>query len=336
MPLTVLLVVAVHGRPVEVENLLVSLSHLHLSSNVVLDAVLVDDASSQPLCLARASYKPLRRIIFLRSEFNRGPGFSRNWGAGEMSSDYLWFLDSDAEIVSQSCLDVMIAVLNSNRIVGAVGGIFEDYRGSRYLLKMKVAPNYIFLYSLCDPETTPIGDVKAVATANLLIRRQDFNAVGGFMEGWPCYEDNDLCFSLRGRGFRILQGSETAVLHHLSFGGRATGAFAHFVDPRQYVSDIMETRQKLILRHASRWSPFWPMLDLACVPFLIFWIKKGRYITKRFDMAVPINSVVHLLPFLIKKYFRCYWRGLGAGLCAWLSKSRKARGMLYAQEHINR
>jgi len=334
MVLTVLLVITVHNRPFEIENLLDSLSCLCLS-NLVLDAVLVDDASSPPLRLARQSYPPLRQVILLRSKSNRGPGFCRNWGACALSSEYLWFLDSDTEIINPSCLDAMVAALNDDSSVGAVGGIIENWRGGRCLLELEIAPNYIFLCRPCDAEKTPVKDVDGVATANMVIRRQDFNTVGGFMEGWPCYEDNDICLSLRGRGFRILQGAETAVLHCLSHSGRTTGAFAHFTDPWRYANDIMETRQELIIRHSPRWSPIWPVLDLGCVPFLILGIKRGQYITKRFEMAVPFSSVGRMIPFLIRKYLWCYWHGLGAGVRAWLSKTNATRGMLYAQKHTN-
>lgn len=75
----------------------------------------------------------------------------------------------------------------------------------------------------------PVGETFSTCAAAMLIRREIFEAVGGFDERYFCYfEDVDLGFRLRLQGYRLLQSPDALVAH---IGGGSAGtrsAFAEF------------------------------------------------------------------------------------------------------------
>ncbi len=74
----------------------------------------------------------------------------------------------------------------------------------------------------------PLGESFAACGAAMLVRRDAFEAAGGFDSRYFCYfEDVDLCFRLRLAGHAILQ-SPTAVVAHV--GGGAAGVRNPFAD----------------------------------------------------------------------------------------------------------
>jgi GT2 family glycosyltransferase len=62
----------------------------------------------------------------------------------------------------------------------------------------------------------------------MLVRREAFEAAGGFDARYFCYfEDVDLCFRLRLRGWRILHAGDAIVAH---VGGGSAGERSPFAD----------------------------------------------------------------------------------------------------------
>lgn len=323
----VLLIVPVHNRMNEILCLLSGLRKLNLG-DLSMSVVLVDDSSTPPIRHEIEQNFEDLDIIVLRNAEPRGPGAARNQGARTMDSDYIWFLDSDTEIIETNCLRCMVGILESEPGTGAAGGIVENVEGgSRMLLQMEIPWNYTFLYRPFDPKSYPKTYVDGIASANMILRRKDFDALGGFVETWPCYEDNDICLGLRGKGYKLCQSRKTAVLHKLSRTGRESGTFAHFTDSRRFLKDIMETRMKIFGRHAPWLLPILPFLDLFFVPLIFSRIWRGQYATKRFKMAVPKSRFL-LSRFLIANYIRCYFRG-----CA-LSISRLLHGPLTDKQRL--
>jgi len=71
-----------------------------------------------------------------------------------------------------------------------------------------------------SPEVNRPLFLQAITAACMLIRKESFQAVGGFDEGyWNGYEDVDLCFKLQQRSWQIVYEPRSVLLHHESQSG---------------------------------------------------------------------------------------------------------------------
>ena len=187
---------------------------------------------------------------------NRGFSGANNLGAASAKGQYLLFLNSDVFPQQPGWLQPLVAVLESDEGVGAVGPrlIFAEggiqHAGMRFerMEEYDVWTNrhpYLGLDPALDPHTA-LTVVPAVTGACLLLRRRDFDAVGGWDTGYLIgdFEDSDLCLKLREHGLQITYLPQVQLTHleRQSFGAIGAG------DYRQRVT-LWNA-----LRHQNRWS----------------------------------------------------------------------------------
>jgi GT2 family glycosyltransferase/2-polyprenyl-3-methyl-5-hydroxy-6-metoxy-1,4-benzoquinol methylase len=145
-----------------------------------------------------------------------------NTAAKRARGEFLVLLNNDVQ-VTRGWLDALIAAIQSDPRIGAVGprivypngwlqeaGIRLHRDGSAEMLGLNDQadlPRYAFT-----------RDVDYCSGACLVLRRADFERLGGFDEGFaPAYcEDSDLCMRLREEGRRIVYCAEAEVIHQLS------------------------------------------------------------------------------------------------------------------------
>jgi GT2 family glycosyltransferase len=192
------------------------------------EIIVVDDASTDdtPTVLSRwAESSPLLRV--LRNDENDGFLQSCNRAAEAASGEVLVFLNNDT-LPQPGWLAPLVRQLRDDPSAGAVGGklvyadgtlqeaggvIFSD--GSGYNFGRHDAHPNGPLYSF-------VREVDYCSGALLAIRRSVFRDVGGFdVRFSPAYyEDTDLCFRLREKGYRVYYQPESAVVH---FEGTTAG-----------------------------------------------------------------------------------------------------------------
>lgn len=74
-------------------------------------------------------------------------------------------------------------------------------------------------------------EFSAVTAACMMMRREVFDAVGGFDETFEVgFNDTDLCLRVAAAGYRILNDGQTVLLHHESATRRASGQVLHPAD----------------------------------------------------------------------------------------------------------
>ena len=309
----VLLIIPVHNRIEDLKSLLASLCRLE-KNGIELFVAIVDDGSFYPVRPeVEAGFKQLK-IHFFRNEVSKGPSFCRNLAACAIESDYIWFLDSDSEIVDPCVLVEMTQRLNSNKRVGAVGGVFEEHNDKRKIMETDILKNFIFLDRPFPPHEYKPSYVDGISTSNLFLRRGVFESTRGFREELLRDEDNDLCLTLRSLGYQLYQDTETTVWHKVSDRGRRSGTFAHFADQRWYLRDLLKTRSILLAHHAPWCLPILPMLDVVLAPIILYRIKRGTYTISRFKKTVS-KSYSNKIPFFIMTYAGTYLWGLRLFLC---------------------
>jgi hypothetical protein len=149
--------------------------------------------------------------------------FSRKCNRGALTArgDLLCFLNDDIEIISPEWLEEMVAHLEDPE-VAAVGGrlLFADgtlqHIGHQYDLGSAGHPmvgRWADTLALGGAAHVA-GERSGVTAACLLVRRGDFQAVGGFSEALPLnYNDVDLCLKLRQKGHRVVYTPHAELYH---------------------------------------------------------------------------------------------------------------------------
>jgi GT2 family glycosyltransferase len=302
----VLLVIPAHNRVEELNELLASLDLLDIDGLEIKVAV-VDDGSIVPL---KQEVKPPRRfeVFFFHNDVPQGPSHCRNFAAKTIQSDYLWFMDSDTEILSPHVLQHMLGVLRNNPLIGGVGGEFGDIDGKRQIItSFHLANGSLISKNHLFDEYSP-EDVNLIASCNLLVRSGIFHKVGGFREGLPRYEDSDLCLRLHKWGYRFYQDKDTVIWHKVSRKGRQSGVFAHqYTDPEAFINDWLACRI-LILAHNAPWVlPVLPLVDIALFPVVLIRIRAGVYAMNRVDLVFPKYSIKLVISLLLRAVRSYLW-----------------------------
>lgn len=171
-------------------------------------------------------------------EMPRNIGFSaaNNQAVRGAEEEYLFFLNPDAEI-REGTIESLVARIDSSPEIGAVGPMnvgpegqvqlscrtFPGYStilAHRYSLLTRLFPNNRFSsgYLQTELDHTQGCEVDWVSGAALLMRRVDFEHLGGFDEAFFLYaEDVDLCYRLHQMGRKIVYEPASRVQH--SIGG---------------------------------------------------------------------------------------------------------------------
>ncbi len=195
--------------------------------DVTYEVIIVDNASTDATPELCASLGGNATVI--RNDENRGFAVACNQGAAAATSDRIVFLNTDTEPFP-NWLPPLIAALDDRPDVGAVGMklLFPDRTIQHAGVVLLELPEYPTLGAQHLPYKVPEDDALAnqardvsVATAAcLMVRRDAFDGVGGFDEGfWNGYEDVDLCLKLTEAGWRIFYEPASVLIHHESSSG---------------------------------------------------------------------------------------------------------------------
>ena len=128
---------------------------------------------------------------------------ARNEGFCALRDDltYIQFVDGDCAI-APDWIEKAVAFLDDNPEVALVCG-----------RRRERAPEASIFNRLCDIEwATPIGEAMS-SGGDFLVRREAFEAVGGFNPALIAGEEPDLCFRLRREGWKIWRLDEEMTLH---------------------------------------------------------------------------------------------------------------------------
>ncbi|MFN9017055.1 MAG: glycosyltransferase [Hyphomonadaceae bacterium] len=225
------------------------LALLRSKADATFEIIVLDNGSSSEAARHLADMKLPVRLIRLFA--NRFFGEGNNIAAEHARGRTLLFLNNDA-FVGDNTLDLLLNALESRPTIGAVGpvfcypdgtlqevGAFLNKDGTAYQRGKRV-PDFDL------SALPPVEAVDYISAACVMLRREDFMALGGFdLRYDPAYyEDSDLCLRL------LALGKETAlvrdaVVRHIE---NATTS-----DPanKGLATDIVERHRQIFL---SRWS----------------------------------------------------------------------------------
>jgi GT2 family glycosyltransferase len=161
------------------------------------EIVVADNGSEDGtiLCVSRwcAQYP---RVRLIDASARRGPGAARNAGVRSALGRLLIFCDAD-DVVQPGWLKSMTAGLGDADLVA---GVFD-------FTVLDGSPTAV----PAPAETSQLGFLPFALGANMAIRREAFEAVGGFSEELSVGEDVDLSWRLQLSGYRVSVAADAIV-----------------------------------------------------------------------------------------------------------------------------
>ena len=172
---------------------------------------MIDNASSDgSLDLIRQRIPSVRLI---EMENNRGPCAARNVGLQEASTEWVLQIDSDVIVQQGTLLELLpeiklkgVAVVQPRAVLAHDPGVVHYDGGSFHYVGVMCLDNLLARVEGVprDPE-----DVDAVISMALLLHRPTVSHVGGWDEAFfILFEDHDMSYRLRARGYRLRRVAE--------------------------------------------------------------------------------------------------------------------------------
>jgi GT2 family glycosyltransferase/glycosyltransferase involved in cell wall biosynthesis len=165
-------------------------------------------------------------IRVLNNAENVGFVYGNNKGAALARGKYLVFINNDT-VVLPGWLDEMVKTAEDDPQVGVVGPMFiyPDWtiqEAGGIVWRNADAHHYGWGRSPDDPRFNFAREVDYITGASLLIRKDLWDGLGGFDTRYApiYYEDTDICFGVRARGFKVIYQPLSRILH---FEGATTG-----------------------------------------------------------------------------------------------------------------
>ncbi len=189
--------------------------------------VLVDNASTDETSTLLTQWE--YRADVVRSPENLGFARGNNLGASRGRAPYVLFLNNDT-VAEAGWLDALVREMERDPAVGIVGAklLYPEKRDVQHagLEIVNGSPDHVFRHAAeNDPRVVEPRDLDMVTGACLMIRRDLFEALGGFDEAYVNgVEDVDLCLRARDRGYRVRYCASSVLVHH---EGTSEGRYDH-------------------------------------------------------------------------------------------------------------
>jgi len=246
------------------------------------EIMVLDDGDRRPML--RAFMRDWRKTVTVVSDYrNVSDGALRNAAAGQASGEILCFLHDDVEAVSDGWLEEMVGLLLQPGI-GAVGAklLYPDETIHHAGIVMGIGGTAGYIHRRADRLDPGYGgramlsqSFSAVSWACMVVRREAFEAVGGFDEVnlSGAYVDVDFCLRLGEAGWRVAWTPNAEMTR-----------YASPTEPRESEGENAIRFAREIRYLHTRWAPvlavdpaYNPNLSLAHETVPLAWPPRASY-----------------------------------------------------------
>lgn len=203
----------------------------HSVLDITYEVIVIDNASYDGSAAYCAENHPA--IHFIQETKNRGFSHANNRAYRESRGENILFLNPDTE-VHDGAIQKMLASLTANNAIGAIGcrllnadgtvqtssilaypTIANQVLASAILIRHFGRHGYLGLTPLYRIANSPVL-VDAVSGANIMVKRNVFELVGGFSNDYFMYsEDVDLCKKIAAKGYRVAFLGSVSISHYV-------------------------------------------------------------------------------------------------------------------------
>lgn len=195
------------------------------TSDVSYEIIVVDN-NSEAGSIAYITEK-YPAVNFILSDENLGFGRANNLGVTQAKGKYILFLNPDTLLINNA-ISILCQFMEVNPQAGACGGSLYEEDMSPTLSYLSNSPSrYIREWLIVVNRSRPdvyyqdnnIMDVSAIIGADLFMRKDLFNELGGFDPDFFMYfEEMHLCHRIIQSGYRVVFVPEAKIIH---IGGAA-------------------------------------------------------------------------------------------------------------------
>ena len=233
-----------------------------------------------------------RRVVLMSGQGNVGFARGANLGARRATGDVLVFLNPDA-FLQPGCIDALTRAIEDRPVPCLVGGRVlnadcSEQRGARRgditpisaLLSLSHMARHVPAWKRYEvhweQDATPEGvaAIPTISGACFCMRREDFDAVQGFDEGYFLHvEDVDLCWRIRQAGGLVLFQPKAEVVHlgHTSHASPIKVEFHKGVGLARY----FRKRATTVGQTALAWL-LSPIIVCTAIVRPVMWRVRGR------------------------------------------------------------
>ena len=160
--------------------------------------------------------KEFSEIIYLENKINLGASIARNEAAKKSRSEYILFLDDDAQLIEENTLKKAITIIENDISIGQLGGVQQNNKG-----EIKTYGAISGWDGFLDKKKSSLsfnGQLRAkglhIPTSFCLMNRKLFFDVGGFDPIYYFYdEDVDLSLRVTNKGYDCVVAREIIYKH---------------------------------------------------------------------------------------------------------------------------
>lgn len=192
---------------------------------IKLEMILVVDDDTEQAYVSRIKESIPADVTFKVIDFTPPFNFSKkcNLGIAESTGETIVFLNDDTEWVGHQGLKELVGTANLSN-VGVVGALLLYPDGYvQHAGQTMRPPDILHAYRFQNPFDGPFGDlviaheVSGVTGACMALKRNVVQEVEGWSEEFPnSFNDVDLCFKIRDKGYSVIQANKVRLIHYES------------------------------------------------------------------------------------------------------------------------
>jgi GT2 family glycosyltransferase len=281
------------------------------SDGVAYEIVVLDDASDDGISDGIDRY--LEGIEVVKNEKNLGFLRNCNQGAEKVSSEYIVLLNSDTA-VQPGWLVAMLETMKRDPSIGLVGpkylypdGKLQEAGG--IVWRDASAWNYGHGDYPGIPAYNYLKECDYISGASIMIRKSLWDEIGGFDERYApaYYEDTDLAFEVRKRGYRVVYQPKSKVVHYegISHGKDESAGIKRYqeINREKFLEKWRDTLQREHAENAE--DPFTARDRSASRPHMLY---VDQY-APTYDMDAGSKAALHYLRELRDMGFAIHFIG---------------------------